>query len=157
MRLYEGLRVVEFTTNIAGPTIGRWLAEYGADVIHVERPVYGDDSRGYPPMFDGVSAQYHTLNHGKNYDAKNLMHTIRLLQMAKDIAEKGEVVVHRANRNELLAIKSGQFDYDTLIAMADTLNQEIDKDFTNSNLPDVPDRDKAIGVLNQIRLALYNN
>ena len=38
MRLYEGLRVVEFTTNIAGPTIGRWLAEYGADVIHVERP-----------------------------------------------------------------------------------------------------------------------
>ena len=49
MRLYEGLRVVEFTTNIAGPTIGRWLAEYGADVIHVERPVYGDDSRGYPP------------------------------------------------------------------------------------------------------------
>ena len=65
MRLYEGLRVVEFTTNIAGPTIGRWLAEYGADVIHVERPVYGDDSRGYPPMFDGVSAQYHTLNHGK--------------------------------------------------------------------------------------------
>ena len=62
MRLYEGLRVVEFTTNIAGPTIGRWLAEYGADVIHVERPVYGDDSRGYPPMFDGVSAQYHTLN-----------------------------------------------------------------------------------------------
>ena len=69
MRLYEGLRVVEFTTNIAGPTIGRWLAEYGADVIHVERPVYGDDSRGYPPMFDGVSAQYHTLNHGKNWKA----------------------------------------------------------------------------------------
>lgn len=98
-----------------------------------------------------------TLNHGKNYDAKNLMHTMRLLQMAKDIANKGEVVVHRTNRDELLTIKSGQFDYDTLIAMADTLNQEIDKDFANSNLPDVPDRDKAIGVLNQIRLALYNN
>lgn len=65
MKLYEGLRVVEFTNNIAGPTIGRWLVEYGAEVIHVERPVVGDDSRGYPPMFNGMSAQYFTINHGK--------------------------------------------------------------------------------------------
>lgn len=33
MKLYEGLKVVEFTTNIAGPTVGQWLAEYGAEVI----------------------------------------------------------------------------------------------------------------------------
>lgn len=38
MKLYEGLKVVEFTTNIAGPTVGQWLAEYGAEVIHIERP-----------------------------------------------------------------------------------------------------------------------
>ena len=44
MKLYEGLKVVEFTTNIAGPTVGQWLAEYGAEVIHIERPVIGDDS-----------------------------------------------------------------------------------------------------------------
>ena len=31
MKLYEGLKVVEFTTNIAGPTVGQWLAEYGAE------------------------------------------------------------------------------------------------------------------------------
>ncbi len=74
MKLYKGLRVVEFTNNIAGPTIGRWLAEYGAEVIHVERPVVGDDSRGYPPMFNGMSAQYFTINHGKksvNLDLKD--------------------------------------------------------------------------------------
>ena len=90
MRLYEGLRVVEFTTNIAGPTIGRWLAEYGADVIHVERPVYGDDSRGYPPMFDGVSAQYHTLNHGK----KSLVLDLKDpegLKIAKELCKTADI------------------------------------------------------------------
>ena len=46
MKLYEGLKVVEFTTNIAGPTVGQWLAEYGAGGIHIEKPVIGDDSRG---------------------------------------------------------------------------------------------------------------
>ena len=65
MKLYEGLKVVEFTTNIAGPTVGQWLAEYGAEVIHIERPVIGDDSRAYPPLVNGISIKYCTLNHGK--------------------------------------------------------------------------------------------
>lgn len=65
MKIYENLRVVEFNTNIAGPTIGRWLAEYGAEVIHVEKPVIGDDSRHYPPVLNGQSLQYFTINHGK--------------------------------------------------------------------------------------------
>lgn len=65
MKAYEDLRVVEFTTNIAGPTIGRWLNEYGAEVIHIERPVVGDDSRHYPPTVNGQSLQYFTINHGK--------------------------------------------------------------------------------------------
>ena len=63
MKLYEGLKVVEFTTNIAGPTVGQWLAEYGAEVIHIERPVIGDDSRAYPPLVNGISIKYCTLNH----------------------------------------------------------------------------------------------
>lgn len=65
MKLYEGLKVVEFDTNLAGPTIGQWLGEYGAEVIHIERPVVGDDSRHYPPLFNGQSIQYYSLNHGK--------------------------------------------------------------------------------------------
>lgn len=65
MKLYEGLKVVEFTTNIAGPAIGQWMVEYGADVIHIEKPVVGDDSRHYPPSINGHSLQYYTFNHGK--------------------------------------------------------------------------------------------
>lgn len=65
MKMYEGIKVVDFTTNIAGPTISQWMAEYGAEVIHIERPVVGDDSRHYPPVVDGVSLAYYTMNHGK--------------------------------------------------------------------------------------------
>lgn len=65
MNLYEGYKVLEFTNNIAGPIIGQWMTEYGADTIHIERPIAGDDSRHYPPVVDGVGLQYYTFNHGK--------------------------------------------------------------------------------------------
>ena len=45
--------------------MGQWLAEYGAEVIHIERPVIGDYSRAYPPLVNGISIKYCTLNHGK--------------------------------------------------------------------------------------------
>ena len=72
MKLYEGLKVIDITNNVAGPTIGQWLGEYGAEVIHVEKPVIGDDSRHFPPVSNGESMFYSTLNHGKKSIAVNL-------------------------------------------------------------------------------------
>ena len=46
-----------------------------------------------------------TMQHGKNYDAKNMMHTIRLLQVAEEILATGQLRVKRPNREELLSIK----------------------------------------------------
>ena len=37
-RLFEGLKVIDFTMAIAGPVIGSMLADFGADVIKVEKP-----------------------------------------------------------------------------------------------------------------------
>ncbi len=48
-----------------------------------------------------------TLDHGKNYDAKNMMHTFRLLNMAAEIARDGVVNVRRDDRDYLLKIRSG--------------------------------------------------
>jgi benzylsuccinate CoA-transferase BbsF subunit len=45
----EGLRVVEFTTGIVGPTLGRFLAEFGAETIKVETSKRPDFSRGPAP------------------------------------------------------------------------------------------------------------
>lgn len=62
-----GSRVVDLTTNVAGPWATQILAELGADVVKIERPS-GDDTRGWGPPFwgDGPdSVTYSSLNRGK--------------------------------------------------------------------------------------------
>lgn len=81
-----------------------------------------------------------TIEHGKNYDAKNMMHTFRLLDMAKEILEDEAVNVHRTNREELLAIRKGQFEYNDLIEMANQKIKDIEVAFQNSNLPESPNQ-----------------
>ncbi len=94
--------------------------------------------------------------HGQDYDAKNMMHTIRLLQMAEEIALDRQLNVVRSNREELLAIKRGEYDYDTLLDMANRLMQHIELAYATTILPPLPDHQKAKDALIHIRTALYN-
>jgi hypothetical protein len=48
-----------------------------------------------------------TVSHGKNYDAKNMMHTFRLLHMAEEIAREGRIFVRRTDRELLMSIPLG--------------------------------------------------
>ena len=57
-----------------------------------------------------------TLSHGKSYDAKNIMHTFRLLSMAEEIALYQQVIVKREDRDFLLKIRNGEFEFDDLIS-----------------------------------------
>src|SRR5271154_6214684 len=61
---FERLRVVDFTTTIAGPHCTRLLADLGAEVIKVEAPE-GDMMRSRPPLRDGASTSFGQLNAGK--------------------------------------------------------------------------------------------
>ena len=72
MKPLQGLRVVELARVLAGPWSGQLLADLGAEVIKVERPGGGDDTREWGPPFvtdaDGASlgaAYYHSCNRGK--------------------------------------------------------------------------------------------
>lgn len=82
-----------------------------------------------------------TKSHGKKYDAKNMMHVFRLLDMAIEIGKEKKVNVKRPNRDFLLEIKSGKFEYEELLKMADIKQVEMELAFKNSTLPNEPDLD----------------
>jgi hypothetical protein len=96
-----------------------------------------------------------TIEHGKNYDAKNMMHTFRLLHMAEEIARDGKINVRRADRDFLLQIRSGYFEYDQLVAMANDKVHDIEILFEQSDLPEAPDIQKANKLLIDLREEFY--
>jgi hypothetical protein len=85
-----------------------------------------------------------------------MMHTIRLLQVADEIAREGKLNVKRNNREELLAIKRGEFNYDELLVMADELSNKIETSFAKSQLPESVDLQKVESLLVDIRNQLYH-
>lgn len=96
-------------------------------------------------------------SHGKDYDAKNMMHTIRLLQVALEIVRDGELNVKRQNRDELLLIKRGELDYDEVLKMAEKLMLLIEQETTKSKLQDKPDAKLIEMLLVEMRTELYAN
>lgn len=96
-----------------------------------------------------------TIEHGKNYDAKNMMHTFRLLNMAEEIAREGRINVRRHDREFLLSIRSGRFEYEDLVKMADEKVAEIEHLFDKSDLPDFPDLERANNLIIRLRDKLY--
>lgn len=63
-----GIKVVELARILAGPWAGQLLADLGAEVVKVERPGSGDDTRSWGPPFvekDGSAAYFHSCNRGK--------------------------------------------------------------------------------------------
>ncbi len=68
-----GLRVLDLTRVLAGPWASQTLADFGAEVIKIEKPGEGDDTRGWGPPFvknpdgsDGDAAYFQSANRGKN-------------------------------------------------------------------------------------------
>src|SRR5712692_7151556 len=62
----EGLRVIDLTQDFAGPFCTMILSDLGAEVIKIEKPDGGDETRAWgPPFVDGVSYYFLSLNRGK--------------------------------------------------------------------------------------------
>lgn len=90
-------------------------------------------------------------SHGRGYDSKNLMHTIRLLEMAGEIARDGVLRVRRPNRDSLLQIRAGDFTYESLVQKAEELHAGLESAFAHSPLPETPDRARVNQLLVEIR------
>lgn len=64
--IFEGIRVIELSEALAGPYCAMLLGDFGADVIKIERPGCGDQSRGWgPPFVGGESAYFLATNRNK--------------------------------------------------------------------------------------------
>ena len=90
--LLDGVRIVDFTQYLSGPSATRMLAELGADVIKVEYGPRGDPSRTLPFVAGNSSSYYTQQNRGKRSICINLG-TAQGCALARDLAIKSDVVV----------------------------------------------------------------
>lgn len=102
-----GLRVLDFTRVLAGPTATQMLGDLGADVVKVERPERGDDTRGYGPPFlpstaepRGVSAYFLAANRNKRSIAIDLGSRSGQ-RLARELAEHADVLVENFRAGDL--------------------------------------------------------
>ncbi len=81
---------------------------------------------------------------GLDYNAKNLMHTFRLLYSGLNIMERGAPLVRFEGEKlaELMAIRAGNFSYDELVGKAQSLSEKLDSMRGSSALPETADRDR---------------
>lgn len=118
---------------------------------------YCKDYREYWKWVEERNEDRYNVNktHGQNYDSKNMMHTIRLLQSCDQIFKTKSLQTKVDNREELLDIKSGNWSYKAVMNKADDLIQSIEKQYAISDLPNYPDLEKTTKILVKIREQLY--
>jgi len=92
--ILEGIRVVDLTQNVAGPFCTQILADLGAQIVKVERPRGGDDTRAWmPPEIGAESATFLALNRGKQSVAID-MSTPQGRDLVARLARTADVVIH---------------------------------------------------------------
>lgn len=88
----QGVRVLDFTRVLAGPAASMALADLGAEVIKIEPPGDGDETRTFPPIKDGESHYYLSVNRGKKSIVIDLK-SPEGVRIAKDLAAKCDIVI----------------------------------------------------------------
>ncbi|MET0179885.1 MAG: CoA transferase [Novosphingobium sp.] len=88
----DGIRVLDFTRVLAGPAAALALADLGAEVIKVEPPGTGDETRTFPPMRGGESHYFLSVNRGKKSIVVDLK-TPDGVALARDLAARCDIVI----------------------------------------------------------------
>lgn len=155
---YKGILQKESANDVALSSVVKGIAPDVTMVFNLEG--YQAYKREYRQYWEWVEkrneARYgETLSHAKGYDAKNMMHTFRLLNMAEEIAREGIIKVHRHDREALLNIRSGAYEYEDLLQMAEAKLASIEEAYQASDLPDRPDRLAIEKLLVELRENFY--
>lgn len=106
----KGIRVLDLSRVLAGPYCSMTLSDLGAEVIKVEIPGRGDDTRAFPPFLEGESSYYLSLNRGKKSLTLNLKDE-RGVEVLHRLVKKCDIVLE--NFRPGVTTRLG-VDYDTL-------------------------------------------
>ena len=106
----KDIRVLDLSRVLAGPFCSMNLSDLGAEVIKMEIPGRGDDTRSYPPFINGVSSYYLSLNRGKKSLTINLK-TDEGVKIVHELVEKCDVVLENFRPG---VTKRLNVDYETL-------------------------------------------
>jgi crotonobetainyl-CoA:carnitine CoA-transferase CaiB-like acyl-CoA transferase len=113
----SGVRVLDFSRVLAGPAASMALADLGAEIIKVEPPGTGDDTRAFPPFQDGHSVYFLGINRGKKSIVIDLKTPDGVL-LARDLAAKCDILIENYRPGVMDRLGLG---YETLSA----LNQRL--------------------------------
>ncbi|TNC29442.1 CaiB/BaiF CoA transferase family protein [Amycolatopsis alkalitolerans] len=109
----DGVRVVDVTTSVAGPFATLILGDLGADVVKVERPGSGDDTRRWgPPFWNGESPHFTAFNRNKRSVVMDLKEPADA-ERFRALVDAADVLVQNLRPGAMDALG---FGYDTLSA-----------------------------------------
>jgi benzylsuccinate CoA-transferase BbsF subunit len=117
MKALEGIKVVEFAAFAAGPVVGKYLADHGATVVHVESKVRPDGFRThYPPYKDNIhglnrSGLFALCNNDKLDITLNLKKAPKATELAKKIAAWADIVIENFSPGTMARLG---LDYESL-------------------------------------------
>ena len=96
----RGIRVIDLTTNISGPSSTAILGDLGADVVKVERIDRGDDARAMSPKWNGESVYFIAINRNKRSLALDFTQA-KGTEILRQLIAKADVVVENFRRGTL--------------------------------------------------------
>ncbi len=155
---YKGLIRNEKANQLALSSIPKEEEPIG--MLFFNKDGYSSYCKKYKEYWDWVEKRNEeryktTVSHGKNYDSKNMMHTFRLLHMAKEIAIENTLYVKRSDRKFLLEIKNGSYEYDKLVLWAEDLKNQLEELYKKSSLPIVVNLIVINELLGKLRSEFY--
>lgn len=155
---YKGIIKSDKANDIALSSIPKEETPIG--MLFFNKDGYSSYCKKYKEYWDWVGKRNEeryktTISHGKNYDSKNMMHTFRLLHMAKEIASEHTIHVRRPDREFLLEIKHGKYEYDELVGWAEGRKVALEEIYKNSCLPERPHLDRVNTLLISLRAKFY--
>jgi crotonobetainyl-CoA:carnitine CoA-transferase CaiB-like acyl-CoA transferase len=109
-KLFDGIRIIDFTNNVAGPSCTALFADFGADVIKIEKPS-GDDNRRFAPFIEGESISAMWLNRGK----KSIILDMKKpegVEIAKELVRPADIIVESFRPGMM---KKWGLDYNSIV------------------------------------------